>query len=96
MKSKSDDAIIESFADVKNEIQDTRTASDIILDLAKKSPKKEWTQKMFREELVEMDGVAHSNPAINGALRKLAEAELIKREVQGKHVFYRHMPKSKK
>ena len=92
-------SIIASFKDIgtQNPVI-SKSAGEIILDLCKKNPKKQWNQKMFREELLTIDGAATSNPAINGALRKLADDGLIEREQQGKHVFYRHIPakKSKK
>lgn len=93
---KSVDSIVESFADVSNDPTETKTAGQYILEIVKKSPKKDWTQKTIREQLLEIDGAAHSNPAINGALRKLADNDEIIREQQSKSVFYRHKPRSKK
>jgi hypothetical protein len=92
MKGKSEDSVIASFKDLEGQQPvDVKSSSELILEIVKKSPKKEFNQKEIREKLMKIPGAATSNPAINGALRKLADAEKIIRNQQGKHVFYRHM-----
>lgn len=92
MKGKSEDSVIASFKDLEGQkAVVSKSSADLILEIVKKSPKKEFNQKDIREKLLKIEGAATSNPAINGALRKLAEANRIVRNQQGKHVFYRHM-----
>tara|TARA_R110002167_G_C12368941_1_gene623922 strand:+ start:359 stop:643 length:285 start_codon:yes stop_codon:yes gene_type:complete len=92
MKEKSISAVVEDFKELEGQKPVIgKSAAELILAIVKKSPKKTFNQKDLREKLVSIEGAATSNPAINGALRKLAEASLITREVQGKHVFYRHL-----
>ena len=89
MKEKSVIASFKDIADQKPVI--VKSAGELILEIVKKAPKTDFNQKMFREKLLTIEGAATSNPAINGALRKLADNGLITREVQGKSVFYRHI-----
>jgi hypothetical protein len=94
MKEKSVIASFKDIADQKPVI--VKSAGELILEIVKKAPKTDFNQKMFREKLLTIEGAATSNPAINGALRKLADNGLITREVQGKSVFYRHIKQTKK
>jgi len=92
MKEKSESSVIASFKELEGQTPVvSQSAGQLILSIAKKAPKTAFNQKMFREKMLEIEGAATSNPAINGALRKLADGGLIEREVQGKHVFYRHI-----
>lgn len=97
MKEKnSESSVIASFKELEGQTPIvSNSAGELILSIAKKAPKTAFSQKMFREKMLEIDGAATSNPAINGALRKLADEGLIEREVQGKHVFYRHIKQTK-
>lgn len=91
-KETTESSVVESFKDLADQKPViSKSAGELIQGILKKSPKKTFNQKDLREKLLEIEGAATSNPAINGALRKLAEADLIEREVQGKHVFYRHI-----
>lgn len=97
MKEKSESSVIDSFKDLAGQkATDSKSAGELILAIVKKSPKTDFNQKMIREELLTIDGAATSNPAINGALRKLADNQMIVREQQGKSVFYRAIPAIKK
>lgn len=90
MKEKTESSVVKSFADLKDQkVEIVPSASELIMKIFKRSKGKEFNQKMIREKLAKIDGAPSSNPAINGALRKLAESGSITREVQGSHVFYR-------
>jgi hypothetical protein len=91
-KETTESSVVESFKDLEGQTPViAKSAGELIQGILKKSPKKTFNQKDIREKLLGIEGAATSNPAINGALRKLADASLIEREVQGKHVFYRHL-----
>ena len=92
MKKENISTVVESFKELEGQKPVIgKSAGELILAIVKRSPKKTFNQKDIKEKLETIEGAATSNPAINGALRKLAEGNLIEREVQGKHVFYRHM-----
>ena len=69
--------------------EDNSSVRDIILTVLKKYPDKWFTQKDFRDNLKDVVGIGHSNPYINGTLRKLAAKNEIQKETRGRRAFYR-------
>jgi len=88
---KADNQVVKAFKNVgTSEIpEEGSSAREIILSVLTEYPSQWFTQKDFVTNLKEVTNIGHSNPFINGILRKLAKAEQITVEKRGRRVYYR-------
>ena len=83
-------ALVKSFSNVgTTEIPEAgASVREIILEVMTSYPDKWFTQKIFKDQLAEVENIGHSNPYINNVLRKLTEKNQIVAEKRGRRVFY--------
>ena len=88
MKTES---IVERFEGLGREDvpESGMTAKQIILDVLNANPGQFFPKSTFVEQLKDIEGVAHSAPAIHGALNKLVKENLIEKSSSGRTNYYR-------
>lgn len=85
------DSIIEKFANLGRDTipESSSSAREIILDVLKAHPDRWFPKSEFVRELANVEGVAHSKPAIHSALTKLVKAGEIEKNKGGRTNYYR-------